>query len=203
MYAFTAKDDDIIDKGDEELNGRLVQLGEVLSEIEEGGGRRGLEEGWRAMISMELPAHATQHGALHLGVGVGVNPGDPAGSALAAIHPHPQDPLALHHHNHGAATPGGMHEDSKKKLKTDMQTDMRANIRVALVKEDERQPPWQQPVTRHEPRDQERKKGKKRKRESTGIVKSNDINFKLFEVMYLEGGLNVRAIIERVTHTML
>ncbi|KYN39142.1 hypothetical protein ALC56_06568 [Trachymyrmex septentrionalis] len=58
------------------------------------------------MISMELPAHATQHGALHLGVGVGVNPGDPAGSALAAIHPHPQDPLALHHHNHGAATPG-------------------------------------------------------------------------------------------------
>jgi len=97
------------------LNGRLVQLGEVLSEIEEGGGRRGLEEGWRAMISMELPAHATQHGALHLGVGVGVNPGDPAGSALAAIHPHPQDPLALHHHNHGAATPGGMHEDSKKK----------------------------------------------------------------------------------------
>lgn len=98
------------------MNGRLVQLGEVLSEIEEGGGgRRGLEEGWRAMISMELPAHATQHGALHLGVGVGVNPGDPAGSALAAIHPHPQDPLALHHHNHGAATPGGMHEDSKKK----------------------------------------------------------------------------------------
>lgn len=67
------------------------------------------------MISMELPAHATQHGALHLGVGVGVNPGDPAGSALAAIHPHPQDPLALHHHNHNAATPGGMHEDSKKK----------------------------------------------------------------------------------------
>ncbi|XP_070171457.1 paired box protein Pax-8 isoform X1 [Polyergus mexicanus] len=67
------------------------------------------------MISMELPAHATQHGALHLGVGVGVNPGDPAGSALAAIHSHPQDPLALHHHNHGAATPGGMHEDSKKK----------------------------------------------------------------------------------------
>ncbi|XP_060820704.1 paired box protein Pax-8-like isoform X3 [Bombus pascuorum] len=67
------------------------------------------------MISMELPAHTTQHGALHLGVGVGVNPGDPAGSALTAIHPHPQDPLALHHHNHGAATPGGMHEDSKKK----------------------------------------------------------------------------------------
>lgn len=105
-------------------SGRLVLRSgpEVLSEIEEeevdgggGGGRRGLEEGWRAMISMELPAHATQHGALHLGVGVGVNPGDPAGSALAAIHPHPQDPLALHHHNHGAATPGGMHEDSKKK----------------------------------------------------------------------------------------
>ncbi|KAF7411326.1 hypothetical protein HZH66_000222 [Vespula vulgaris] len=67
------------------------------------------------MISMELPAHATQHGALHLGVGVAVNPGDPAGSTLAAIHPHPQDPLALHHHNHAAATPGGMHEDSKKK----------------------------------------------------------------------------------------
>lgn len=102
-------------EGDEEWNGRLVQLGEVLSEIEEGGGRRGLERGWRAMISMELPAHATQHGALHLGVGVGVNPGDPAGSALAAIHPHPQDPLALHHHNHNAATPGGMHEESKKK----------------------------------------------------------------------------------------
>ncbi|XP_026668362.1 paired box protein Pax-8-like isoform X5 [Ceratina calcarata] len=67
------------------------------------------------MISMELPSHTTQHGALHLGVGVGVNPGDPAGSALTAIHPHPQDPLALHHHNHGAATTGGMHEDSKKK----------------------------------------------------------------------------------------
>ncbi|XP_070524722.1 uncharacterized protein Sv isoform X2 [Cardiocondyla obscurior] len=68
------------------------------------------------MISMELPAHTTQHGALHLGVGVGVNPGDPAGSALAAIHPHPQDPLALHHHNHNAATPGddgghGMNQD--------------------------------------------------------------------------------------------
>ncbi|KYN17717.1 hypothetical protein ALC57_10086, partial [Trachymyrmex cornetzi] len=197
---------------DEELNGRLVQLGEVLSEIEEGGGRRGLEEGWRAMISMELPAHATQHGALHLGVGVGVNPGDPAGSALAAIHPHPQDPLALHHHNHGAATPGGMHEDSKKKRISSLSSFVllvfineyvRGGRRVALVKEDERQPPWQQPVTRHEPRDQERKKGKKRKRESTGIVKSNDINFKLFEVMYLEGGLNVRAIIERVTHTML
>ncbi|XP_039311656.1 paired box protein Pax-8 isoform X5 [Solenopsis invicta] len=105
----------LLKEGDEELSGRLVQLGEVLSEIEEGGGRRGLEGGWRAMISMELPAHATQHGALHLGVGVGVNPGDPTGSALAAIHPHPQDPLALHHHNHGATTPGGMHEDSKKK----------------------------------------------------------------------------------------
>lgn len=47
---------------------------------------------------------------------------------------------------------------------------------MALVKEDERQPPWQQPVTRHEPRGRERKKGKKRKRESTGVVKSNDIN---------------------------
>lgn len=45
-----------------------------------------------------------------------------------------------------------------------------------LVKEDERQPPWQQPVTRHEPRSQERKKGRKRKRESMGVVKSNDIN---------------------------
>ncbi|XP_015598014.1 paired box protein Pax-5 isoform X1 [Cephus cinctus] len=67
------------------------------------------------MISMELPAHTTQHGALHLGVGVGVNPGDPAGSALAAIHSHPQDSLALHHHNPGATTPGGMHEESKKK----------------------------------------------------------------------------------------
>lgn len=99
----------------EGLNRRLVQIGGVLSEAEEGGGRRGSEEGWRAMISMELPAHTTQHGALHLGVGVGVNPGDPAGSALTAIHPHPQDALALHHHNHGAATPGGMHEDSKKK----------------------------------------------------------------------------------------
>jgi len=96
------------------LSGRLVPSGEVLSEIEEGGGR-GLQGGWRTMISMELPAHATQHGALHLGVGVGINPSDPAGSALAAIHPHPQDPLALHHHNHGAATGGGMHEDSKKK----------------------------------------------------------------------------------------
>lgn len=98
------------------MSRRLVQIGGVLSEAEEGGGgRRGSEEGWRAMISMELPAHTTQHGALHLGVGVGVNPGDPAGSALTAIHPHPQDALALHHHNHGAATPGGMHEDSKKK----------------------------------------------------------------------------------------
>lgn len=98
------------------MNRHLVRRsGEVLSEIEEGGGRRGLDGGWRAMISMELPAHATQHGALHLGVGVGVNPGDPAGSALAAIHPHPQDPLALHHHNHGAATAGGMHKDSKNK----------------------------------------------------------------------------------------
>ncbi|EFN80270.1 hypothetical protein EAI_10784 [Harpegnathos saltator] len=108
-------------EGDEDLSGRLVlALGDVLSGVEEGGGRRGLDGGWRAMISMELPAHATQHGALHLGVGVGVNPGDPAGSALAAIHPHPQDPLALHHHNHGAATGGGMHEDSKKKPRTKM-----------------------------------------------------------------------------------
>ncbi|KOC69949.1 hypothetical protein WH47_08210 [Habropoda laboriosa] len=105
-------------EGDEGLNRRLVQIDGVLSEAEEGGGRRGSEGGWRAMISMELPAHTTQHGALHLGVGVGVNPGDPAGSALTAIHPHPQDPLALHHHNHGAATPGGMHEDSKKKQTT-------------------------------------------------------------------------------------
>lgn len=103
----------VLAEDDEGFKRRLVQIGEVLSEIEEGGGRRGLEGGWRTMISMELPAHATQHGALHLGVGV--NPGDPAGSALAAIHPHPQDPLALHHHNHGATTPGGMHEESKKK----------------------------------------------------------------------------------------
>ena len=104
-----------VTEGDEGLIRHLVQIDGVLSEAEKGGGRRGSEGGWRAMISMELPVHTTQHGALHLGVGVGVNSGDPAGSALTAIHPHPQDPLALHHHNHGAATPGGMHEDSKKK----------------------------------------------------------------------------------------
>lgn len=102
----------------EDCAGRLVPTGEVLFEVEDGGGggRRGLDEGWRAMISMELPGHtAGQHGTLHLGVGVGVNPGDPAGGALVAIHSHPQDPLTLHHHNHGATTPGGMHEESKKK----------------------------------------------------------------------------------------
>ncbi|XP_043270467.1 paired box protein Pax-8 isoform X5 [Venturia canescens] len=65
------------------------------------------------MISMELPGHASQHGALHLGVGV--NPGDPAGTALAVIHSHQQDPLGLHHH-HGGGNGGGMHEeDSEKK----------------------------------------------------------------------------------------
>lgn len=67
------------------------------------------------MISMELPAHSQQHGALHLGATVGVNPADPTGNALNAIHSHPQDPLSLHHHNHGSTTPGGMHEESKKK----------------------------------------------------------------------------------------
>ena len=81
----------------------------------QGGGKRELQEGWRAMISMELPVHTQQHGALHLGVGVGVSPGDPVGNALTAIHSHPQDPLSLHHHNHGSTTPGGMHEEFKKK----------------------------------------------------------------------------------------
>lgn len=76
--------------------------------------RRGLEVAeWRAMISMELPGHTTQHGALHLGVGV--NPGDPAGSALAALHSHQQDSMGLHHHGHGAGNGGGMHEESEKK----------------------------------------------------------------------------------------
>lgn len=57
------------------------------------------------MISMELPSHATQHGGLHLG-----------DSALAAIHPHPQDTMGMHHHHaSGNATPGGMNEDSEKK----------------------------------------------------------------------------------------
>ncbi|XP_063994648.1 paired box protein Pax-8 isoform X1 [Diachasmimorpha longicaudata] len=65
------------------------------------------------MISMELSAHATQHGALHLGVGV--NPGDPAGSALAAIHSHHQDTLGMQHHSHTGIGNGGMHEESKKK----------------------------------------------------------------------------------------
>ncbi|KYN02332.1 hypothetical protein ALC62_06881 [Cyphomyrmex costatus] len=32
-----------------------------------------------------------------------------------------------------------------------------SNTNLVLVKEDERQPPWQQPVTRHEPRDQVRR----------------------------------------------
>ncbi|KAG7213464.1 hypothetical protein KM043_002736 [Ampulex compressa] len=110
--------DYFVAEGGEGLSRRLVQIDGLLCEAEEGSWRRGLEEGWRAMISMELPAHTTQHGALHLGVGVGVNPGDPAGSALAAIHSHPQDPLALHHHNHGTTTPGddgghGMNQDGE------------------------------------------------------------------------------------------
>ncbi|XP_034950837.1 paired box protein Pax-5 isoform X2 [Chelonus insularis] len=68
------------------------------------------------MISMELPGHTTQHGALHLGVGVPVNPGDPAGSALAAIHSHHQDSLTLQHHNHSGTSSGddgshGMNQD--------------------------------------------------------------------------------------------
>ncbi|XP_044592293.1 paired box protein Pax-5 isoform X2 [Cotesia glomerata] len=46
------------------------------------------------MISMELPPHSTQHGALHLGV----NPGD---SALAAMHSHHQESMGLQHHGHG------------------------------------------------------------------------------------------------------
>lgn len=66
------------------------------------------------MISMEGPAH-TQHGALHLGLGV--NPGDPAGSALAAIHSHHQDSLGLQHHGHGGASNGGMHDDESNKTK--------------------------------------------------------------------------------------
>lgn len=90
--------------------------GKVISEeVDKGGGRRGSDEGWSAMISMELPGHTAQHGALHLVVGVGVNSGDPTGGPLSAIHPHGQDPLAHHHHNHGSTTPGGMHEESKKK----------------------------------------------------------------------------------------
>lgn len=67
-----------------------------------------------AMISMELPSHTTQHGTLHLGVGVGVNPGDPAGSALAAIHSHHQENIGMQHHNHNGTT-GGMHEETEKK----------------------------------------------------------------------------------------
>lgn len=60
------------------------------------------------MISMELPSHTTQHGALHLG--------DPAGSALAAIHSHHQDTMGMQqHHIHGGTTNGGMIEESKKK----------------------------------------------------------------------------------------
>ncbi|TGZ38115.1 Uncharacterized protein DBV15_09063 [Temnothorax longispinosus] len=176
-------------KGDEEVHGHLVQLGEVLSEIEEGGGRRGLDGGWRAMISMELPAHATQHGALHLGVGVGVNPGDPAGSALAAIHPHPQDPLALHHHNHSAATPGGMHEESKKK-RMFLLTNPLFHYRVRLVKEDERQPPWQQPVTRHEPRGQEGRKGGRERESQRGslnlMISTSTMNG--IDYLYHDGG---------------
>ncbi|XP_044592297.1 paired box protein Pax-5 isoform X6 [Cotesia glomerata] len=59
------------------------------------------------MISMELPPHSTQHGALHLGV----NPGD---SALAAMHSHHQESMGLQHHGHGN-TSGGMIEETKKK----------------------------------------------------------------------------------------
>lgn len=64
------------------------------------------------MISMELPAHSQQHGALHL---VSVNTGDSTGNALNTIHTHSQDSLSLHLHNHGSSTPGGIHEESKKK----------------------------------------------------------------------------------------
>ncbi|XP_053597764.1 paired box protein Pax-8 isoform X1 [Microplitis demolitor] len=63
------------------------------------------------MISMELPPHSTQHGGLHLGVGVPVNPGD---SALAAMHSHHQESMGLQHHGHGNTT-GGMNEETKKK----------------------------------------------------------------------------------------
>ncbi|XP_051170053.1 paired box protein Pax-5 isoform X3 [Leptopilina boulardi] len=65
------------------------------------------------MISMELPAHSQQHGALHL---VSVNTGDSTGNALNTIHTHSQDSLSLHLHNHGSSTPGddgghGMNQD--------------------------------------------------------------------------------------------
>lgn len=60
---------------------------------------------------MELPPHSTQHGGLHLGVGVPVNPGD---SALAAMHSHHQESMGLQHHGHGNTT-GGMNEETKKK----------------------------------------------------------------------------------------
>ncbi|CAD6236654.1 GSCOCG00008221001-RA-CDS [Cotesia congregata] len=59
------------------------------------------------MISMELPPHSTQHGALHLGV----NPSD---SALAVMHSHHQESMGLQHHSHGN-TSGGMIEETKKK----------------------------------------------------------------------------------------
>ena len=101
------------------LEKRLVFGDEVGVEVEEDRtvdyeqGSVGVE--WRAMISMELPGHATQHGALHLGVGI--NPGDPAGSALAAIHSHQQDSLGLHHHGHGGGNTGGMHDDEESKKK--------------------------------------------------------------------------------------
>ncbi|XP_057335975.1 paired box protein Pax-8 isoform X2 [Microplitis mediator] len=63
------------------------------------------------MISMELPPHSTQHGGLHLGVGVPVNPGD---SALAAMHSHHQESMGLQHHGHGNNTGDdghGMNQD--------------------------------------------------------------------------------------------
>ncbi|XP_053597765.1 paired box protein Pax-8 isoform X2 [Microplitis demolitor] len=63
------------------------------------------------MISMELPPHSTQHGGLHLGVGVPVNPGD---SALAAMHSHHQESMGLQHHGHGNTTGDdghGMNQD--------------------------------------------------------------------------------------------
>lgn len=101
------------------LGKRLVFLDEVWNKVEEEVAvdyRRGTEGvEWRAMISMELPGHASQHGALHLGVSV--NPGDPAGTALAVIHSHQQDPLGLHHH-HGGGGGGGMHEEDSEKKRT-------------------------------------------------------------------------------------
>ncbi|XP_044012603.1 paired box protein Pax-8 isoform X2 [Aphidius gifuensis] len=65
------------------------------------------------MISMELPSHTTQHGTLHLGVGVGVNPGDPTGS-LAVLHSHHQENIGMQHHGHNGTTGDdghGMNQD--------------------------------------------------------------------------------------------